>query len=78
MCIATFRATGATENEAGNFNAVPDDTNATMVTSRSERMNRTFKAVKIMADMISPNLERFVVIVSTNFTLWHDGSLVGI
>jgi hypothetical protein len=70
------RTIGATEHASGDFNAVTNNATAAMLAGRSQRVNRTLKTVEDMADMIPPNLERLVVVVSTNFTPWHDRSLV--
>lgn len=41
-------------------------------------MNRTFEAIEDMVDMIPPDFEALVVIVSADFALRHDRSSVEI
>ena len=39
-------------------------------------MNGAFKRIEHMADIIAPDFESFVVVVTTYFTFGHDRSLV--
>jgi len=64
-------AAGAAEKIALGFDAVADNFAAAMLAFGSKRVDGAFKAVEVMRDPVHHDLERLVVIVSTNFTL-HD------
>ena len=67
-----FRATGAAENPTGELHAVADDAAAAVFAMRSERVNRALKAIEDVADMVLMDFKCLIVIVTANFTLWHD------
>jgi hypothetical protein len=70
---------GAAEDAIPIFHIVADDPATAMRTFRRERVNGAFKAVKDMLFLFENHFERFVVVVSANFTLSHiNGSRAAI
>jgi hypothetical protein len=65
---------GAAIEFAACFHPVADDPAITVGAGWSKRMNRAFKAVENMRLSCHLHLERFVVIVSAQFTRCHGGS----
>jgi hypothetical protein len=63
ICAAIERTT--------RFNTVTDNFAAAMVAGRSERVNRTFKAVEHVGAPLGMNFETLVVFIPTHFTLCH-------
>jgi hypothetical protein len=54
------------------LNPMSDDFAATMFALECERVNRAFETVKIMRNPRYDDFDRFVVLVSTNFTSMHS------
>jgi len=53
------------------LDSVTHDFASAIRTYRGQRVNRALKAVKDMSAIFYPNLKRFVVFVTTHFTLSH-------
>ncbi|MBA2241629.1 MAG: hypothetical protein H0W04_01885 [Chthoniobacterales bacterium] len=66
----------ATEDLPFLFDAVADNPAAAMGAGRSQRVNRALKAIEDMGSALQPHLEAFIVIVSAEFALGHDFSLL--
>jgi hypothetical protein len=65
------RAMGATIVGSAGFYAVSQDFAPAVLAFRGQSVNRAFEAIKIMGDSIANNLERFVVLVSAHFAVFH-------
>jgi len=57
---------------AGGLHAVADNLAAAMVAFRSQGMDGTFEAIKVMGDAVYDNFQGLVVFVSADFTSVHD------
>ncbi len=64
-------AMSAAIDAAAGFNAMADDLAAAMMAGGSQGMDCTFKAVKNVCLAPDHYLERFIVVVPTNFTFRH-------
>jgi hypothetical protein len=62
---------GTAENFVTFLQTVTDDATTAAGAGRRERVYRTFKAVKRMALSFHDHVERFVVVVSADFTFGH-------
>ena len=62
----------AAEKCAFLFEPVTDDMNTAISADRSERMDRTLKAIEGVGPAVHAHLKRFVVVISARFTLGHD------
>ena len=71
-------AMGTTEETASRFHTVSNDLAPTMFAFRGQRVNGTFKTVKIMRDPSNQNFNWLVVFVSANFTAVHNHTPVKI
>ena len=54
------------------FKAVTDDAGSTMLTGRSQGVDRTFETVKRVRLAIHDDLERLVVVVAASLARGHD------
>ena len=64
-------AVGATIVISRSFDAVPNDSASTMIAFRSQRVDRTFKAIEVMGYAIHDNFHELVILIAANFTLVH-------
>ena len=64
-------AAGTAEDQARHFHSVTDHAAATVLTGWRQCVNRAFEAIEDVRDMIAPDFEAFVVIVSADFTERH-------
>jgi hypothetical protein len=71
--VGTMRAT--VKRTAG-FHTMSNDFAVAVLAFRSERMNGAFEAIKIMGNAVYHDFQRFVVIVSADFTSRHIYSFV--
>jgi hypothetical protein len=67
-------AVGAAVVDSIGLNSMADDPASAVVTGRGEFEDRAFKAIKGVTDAAFDNFERFVVVVSADFTLCHEFS----
>jgi hypothetical protein len=70
------RAIGAAIEGFVRFDAVTDDSAATVPTNRGQFLNRAFEAIEGMLPACRNYVKGQVIIVSANFTLGHGFSLV--
>jgi len=64
-----MRTISTTVNIASRFHTVPYDLASAVFALGGKGVNRAFEAIEIAGDAIVDNFQRFVVFVSTNFTL---------
>jgi hypothetical protein len=65
-----------TKHPAGNFDTMADDSAPAMLAGRRERMNRAFETIEDVSGVVTPDLKRLVIVISTNFAFCHDRSWV--
>jgi len=72
MDTFVMSAMRAAEKAVGGFDSVPDDFATAMFALWSQGMNRTFEAIEIMGYPRYYDFQRFIVLVTANFTSMHN------
>jgi hypothetical protein len=69
-------AIDATKDAASGLDSMPDDFAGAMFANGSKRLNGTLKAIKCMHLFALGYGERFVIVISADFTSCHRGSFL--
>jgi hypothetical protein len=67
-----MRTVGAAVAAPASFHAVADYFTATVLAFRCQGMNGALKAVEVVRDSIDEDFDGLVVLVSTDFTVFHN------
>ena len=67
-----MRAMGTTEKISAGLDTMANNLAVAMIALRRQRVNRAFKAIKIVGDARYYDFQRFVVVITANFTACHN------